>query len=99
MPRLKKRLKDLGAFFADVHNGTLPAVSFIKPDVLLDSHPGTSTPPLFEGFVQRIIDTVQSEPGLWKNTAILITFDESGGSTTRDIYNRSISSATARALS
>jgi phospholipase C len=78
--RLKKRLKDLGAFFADVHNGTLPAVSFIKPDVLLDSHPGTSTPPLFEGFVQRIIDTVQSEPGLWKNTAILITFDESGGS-------------------
>jgi phospholipase C len=78
--RLKKRLKDLGAFFADVHNGTLPAVSFIKPDVLLDSHPGTSTPPLFEGLVQRIIDTVQSEPGLWKDTAILITFDGSGGS-------------------
>jgi len=77
--KLKNRLKDLDVFFADVHNGTLPAVSFIKPDVLLDSHPGTSTPPLFESFVQSIIDTVQSKPNLWKHTAILITFDESGG--------------------
>ena len=76
----KQRLKDLGAFFASVNNGTLPAVSFVKPDFLLDSHPGTSTPPLFEAFVQSIIDTVQSKPRLWRDTAILITFDESGGS-------------------
>jgi phospholipase C len=76
----KRKLKDLDVFFADVHNGTLPAVSFVKPDFLLDSHPGSSTPPLFEAFAQSIIDAVQSKPGLWKDTAILITFDESGGS-------------------
>jgi len=78
--RQRKRLKDLDGFFADVNAGTLPAVSFVKPDSLLDSHPGSSTPPLFEGFVQSIIDAVKSKRGLWKDTAILITFDESGGS-------------------
>lgn len=77
---LKNNLQDLDVFFADVSNGTLPAVSFVKPDVLVDSHPGTSTPPLFEGFAERVINAVQSNPNLWKETAILITFDESGGS-------------------
>ncbi len=77
---LKKNLQDLPAFFADVSGNTLPAVAFVKPDVLLDSHPGTSTPPLFEGFVQNIIQAVQQNPSLWHNTAILITFDELGGS-------------------
>jgi len=76
---LKNNLADLDVFFADVNSGKLPAVSFVKPDVLLDSHPGSSTPPLFEGFSQRIIEAVQTNPKLWKNTAILITFDESGG--------------------
>lgn len=76
---LKNNLQDLDAFFSDVNDGSLPAVSFVKPDVLLDSHPGTSTPPLFEGFASRIINAVQSNPDLWKETAILITFDESGG--------------------
>ena len=76
---LKNNLQDLDVFFNDVSNGTLPAVSFVKPDVLLDSHPGSSTPPLFEAFSQSVIDAVQSNPKLWKNTAILITFDESGG--------------------
>lgn len=75
---LKDNLKDLPDFFSDVANRTLPAVSFIKPNTLLDGHPGTSTPPLFEAFVQRIIDTVMSDQQLWEDTAILITFDESG---------------------
>jgi phospholipase C len=61
----------------------VPSVSFIKPDILLDSHPGTSTPPLFEAFVQNIIQTIQPNPSicdsLCQNTVILITFDESGG--------------------
>ena len=77
---MKDNLKDLPSFFSDVENGTLPAVSFIKPDQILDSHPGSSTPPLFEGFVKRIIDAVKAQPELWASTAILITFDKSGGS-------------------
>ncbi|MFY9655926.1 MAG: alkaline phosphatase family protein [Methylocystis sp.] len=75
---LKSNLQDLPAFFTDLQNNTLPSVSFIKPNVLLDSHPGTSTPPLFEAFVRRIIDAVLPS-SIWADTAILITFDESGG--------------------
>jgi phospholipase C len=43
--QLKSNLQDLPSFFTNVSEGTLPAVSFVKPDILLDSHPGTSTPP------------------------------------------------------
>lgn len=75
---LKDNLNDLSNFLTDVSAGTLPAVSFVKPDELLDSHPGTSTPPLFEAFTRRIIEAVQDNPALWQDTAILITFDESG---------------------
>jgi phospholipase C len=77
---LKSNLVDFDdtTFFMDVAEGTLPAVSFVKPDTLLDSHPGTSTPQLYEAFVKKIIQAVQ-DSALWQSTAILITFDESGG--------------------
>ena len=77
--KLRNNLVDLNSFYSDAQHGTLPAVSFIKPDDLLDSHPGTSTPPLFEAFAKKIIESVQANPKLWRNTAIFITFDESGG--------------------
>ncbi|MCC3245669.1 phosphoesterase [Methylocystis sp. WRRC1] len=76
---LKNNLKDFNSFLSDVRGGALPAVSFVKPDLLLDSHPGTSTPPLFEAFVKRVVDAVQKNQSIWRNTAILITFDEAGG--------------------
>jgi len=76
---LRGNLKDLAQFYKDVDSGKLPAVSIVKPDTLLDGHPGTSTPPLFEAFVQHLIEAVQHNRKLWKETAILITFDESGG--------------------
>jgi phospholipase C len=76
---LRNNLTDLDSFYSDLAAGNLPAVSFVKPDVLTDSHPGTSTPPLFEAFVRKLIATVQANPQLWSTTAILITFDESGG--------------------
>lgn len=46
---------------------------------LLDGHPGSSTPPLFEAFVRKIVNSVRANDELWSDTAILITFDESGG--------------------
>jgi phospholipase C len=76
---LRNNLTDLDQFYADLGAGTLPAVSYVKPDLLLDSHPGTSTPPLFEAFLRKLIASVQANPKLWDSTAILITFDESGG--------------------
>ncbi|MEO8727080.1 MAG: alkaline phosphatase family protein, partial [Acidobacteriaceae bacterium] len=37
---LRNNIQGLTDFYRDVQNGTLPAVSFIKPDDLLDGHPG-----------------------------------------------------------
>jgi phospholipase C len=76
---LRQNLVDLSQFYTDVANNQLPAVSYIKPDVLLDGHPGSSTPALFEAFVRKIVNSVRANDQLWSDTAILITFDESGG--------------------
>jgi phospholipase C len=77
--KLKNNIQDLDSFYEDVRTNKLPAVSFIKPSTLVDGHPGTSTPALFEAFAKNIVETVQSNPNLWRSTAILLTFDESGG--------------------
>jgi phospholipase C len=65
--------------YSDIQNGTLPAVSFIKPSGWVDGHPASSKFDLFEGFVKKIIDAVQSNKELWESTAIFITVDEGGG--------------------
>ena len=65
--------------YSDIANGTLPAVSFVKPSAFVDGHPSSSKLDLFEGFVKKIVDAVQANPSLWKDTAIFITFDEGGG--------------------
>jgi phospholipase C len=72
-------IKDATDFFAAVQNGTLPAVSFIKPDGLLDGHPASSKVDLFEGMLQKILDTLDQNPQLKAETALFVTFDEGGG--------------------
>ncbi len=72
-------IQDTTDLYADIKNGTLPAVSFVKPSGLVDGHPASSKLDLFEGFSKKIVDAVKANPELWKDTAILITFDEGGG--------------------
>lgn len=72
-------LQDTANLYNDIANGTLPAVSFVKPSGWVDGHPASSKIILFEGFVKKIIDAVQANPTLWATTAIFITFDEGGG--------------------
>jgi len=72
-------LKDTKALYAELVNGDLPAVSWVKPSGLVDGHPASSKLILFEGFVKKIVDGLQKNPTLWSDTAILITFDEGGG--------------------
>jgi phospholipase C len=72
-------IKDTTDFFAAVDNGTLPAVSFVKPDGLLDGHPASSKLDLFEGMVENILDHLNANPKLMAETALIITFDEGGG--------------------
>jgi phospholipase C len=65
--------------YSDIANGTLPAVSFVKPSGWVDGHPASSKFDLFEGFVKKIVDAVRSNEELWATTAIFITVDEGGG--------------------
>ncbi len=62
-----------------IANGTLPAVSLVKPSTFNDGHPASSTLALFESFTKRIIDQVRSNDDLWESTVILVTVDEGGG--------------------
>jgi phospholipase C len=70
---------DTDQLYKDIKNGKLPAVSFVKPSGWVDGHPASSKWDLFEGFVKKIVDQVQSNRDLWKTTAIFVTVDEGGG--------------------
>jgi phospholipase C len=78
-PSLRKNVQHgLTDFITEAENGTLPAVSFLKPGDD-DGHPGYSTLNAFENFTSRAIAAVQDNPKLWRSTAILVTADETGG--------------------
>jgi len=72
-------IKDVTDLFAAIANNTLPAVSFVKPDGLLDGHPATSKLDLFEAMVKNILDRLRANPQLEADTAVFIVFDEGGG--------------------
>jgi phospholipase C len=72
-------IKDATDFFAAVDDGTLPAVSFVKPDGLLDGHPASSKQDLFEGMTKKIVDHLTANKELFESTVLFITMDEGGG--------------------
>jgi len=74
-----EHIKDATDFFAAIDDSSLPAVSFVKPDGLLDGHPASSKFDLFEGMVKKIVDHLKANPGLFAETALFITLDEGGG--------------------
>lgn len=78
-PSEEAKLQNYGAFLDDVHGGTLPAVSFVRPFESLAGHPADSTTDGYELFLQDLIAQVQADPDLWASTAIFITTDEGGG--------------------
>jgi phospholipase C len=72
-------IKDTIDFFNAIDNSTLPAVSFVKPDGLLDGHPASSKFDLFEAMVKKIVDHLTANKDLFAETALFITLDEGGG--------------------
>jgi phospholipase C len=72
-------LKDTTDLYNGILADQLPAVSFVKPSGWLDGHPASSKLDLLEGFTKKIVDLVQSQPDLWKDTVIFLTMDEGGG--------------------
>ncbi len=72
-------IKDATDFFAAIDSETLPAVSFVKPDGLLDGHPASSKLDLLEGMIKKTVGHLMARPDLFADTALIITFDEGGG--------------------
>lgn len=72
-------IKDATDFFAAVDDGSLPAVTFVKPDGLLDGHPASSKFDLFEAMAKKIVDHLTANPELFSSTVLFITMDEGGG--------------------
>ena len=72
-------LKDTQDLLGDIEAGTLPAVSYVKPDWWTDGHPKTSKLGLFEAFARNIVERIKAKPELFAKTAIIVTFDEGGG--------------------
>jgi phospholipase C len=72
-------IKDATDFFAAIDSETLPAVSFVKPDGLIDGHPASSKLDLFESMVKKTVEHLNARPDLFAETALIVTFDEGGG--------------------
>ena len=76
----RARLQDLQQFYVDVKNAeTFPAVSVIAPYDSVSGHPGYAMEPAYDELVQGVIARLRANPGIWKHTAVLVTFDEGGG--------------------
>jgi phospholipase C len=71
-------IQDSVNLYSDIANGTLPAVSIVKPSGLVDGHPSSSKLDLFEGFTQKIVSQVEAS-SYANDTVIFITEDEGGG--------------------
>jgi phospholipase C len=72
-------IKDTIDFFNAIDNDTLPEVSFVKPDGLLDGHPASSKVDLLEGMITKIMNHLTANKELFAETAFIITMDEGGG--------------------
>jgi phospholipase C len=72
-------IKDTADLITAIKNNTLPAVSFGKPDGLLDGHPQSSKVDLLEAYLLNVLGALDDNPRLKAETAVLVTFDEAGG--------------------
>jgi phospholipase C len=69
---------DLTDFGTALKNDNLPAVSFLKAPEYQDGHAGYSDPLDEQTFLTSEINAIQQSPS-WKNTAIVIAYDDSDG--------------------
>jgi phospholipase C len=80
-----QNIAPISQYFADLQNGTLPAVAQIEPasDAGLDEHPSDSDSQpndiqLGSSYVESLINGLMTSSS-WKDSAFILTFDEFGG--------------------
>jgi phospholipase C len=69
---------DLSLFYTAITEGRLPAVSYLKAKGAFDGHPGYSDPIDEQTFVVTTINAIMNSQ-YWKDTAIIIAYDDSDG--------------------
>jgi phospholipase C len=77
-PGRAAHLKDEVDFLAAATAGTLPPVSFVKPDGMDNEHPNYTNVFTGELATETLINAVRNGPN-WKDTMIIVTYDENGG--------------------
>ena len=84
-PQANRHQRDLSVFDAALAGTpvsgqvpTLPAISWVKAPQLEDGHPGYSGPALEDAFVGDLVTRLKAS-AYWKDTALVIAFDETGG--------------------
>jgi acid phosphatase len=74
----RSHLKDEKDFLASAANGTLPAVSFVKPMGPDNEHPGYTDVTSGDQHLVDLLKALKASP-TWSSTAVVITYDENGG--------------------
>lgn len=69
---------DLADFYAAVKAGNMPAVSYVKLPAVQDGHAGYSDPLDEQQGTVELVNFLQKQPE-WKDTAVIITYDDSDG--------------------
>jgi acid phosphatase/phospholipase C len=69
---------DLEDLYAAIKAGNFPAVSYIKMPAYQDGHPGNSDPLDEQAGNVELINFLQKQPE-WRETAVIITYDDSDG--------------------
>ncbi|TMC20455.1 MAG: acid phosphatase, partial [Chloroflexi bacterium] len=77
-PAKKEHLKDEQDFLAALQDGTLPAISFVKPLGTQNEHPGYANETGGQQHIADLVKAIQAS-SVWQDTAIVIAYDENGG--------------------
>jgi acid phosphatase len=78
-PARADHLRDEAEFIQAAQNGTLRAVSFVKPIGEEDEHPGYTSEPSGSSHLVNLIRAIVDGPN-GQDTLIIVTYDEFGGS-------------------
>jgi phospholipase C len=69
---------DVNDFYAAVEAGNFPAVAYLKAPAYQDGHAGYSDPLDEQAWIVQVVNFIEQQPQ-WKDTAIVIDWDDSDG--------------------
>jgi phospholipase C len=72
------RIKTIDQFHADAKAGSLPAVSYVDPNILTGTEENPQDLSLGEYFVSTVVGSLFNSPA-WERTLLVWTYDEHGG--------------------